>query len=187
MNLLSVTRDIGSTKYAMRVINGLLVLSLPFIFGSRSFAGDIVGNGLRSGKIIETRNKVIVEGATFVVNEKSNAPVIKLEKNDKRRIVLSNVRIISNNQTIADTTGNAGIVAIDNSKSKSKVTIRNLTVKARNSRISSVSMSDDVCAGLICVKQGKRDTATIGAISAGNTAISADQGERPDYRRSASR
>ena len=184
MNLLPRQRKDNTKKSTLREIGGLLLILVPLIVASRSFAGDVVGSGLRSGTVIETDDKVIVKGATFVVNRKNKSPVIKVDKSTKKKIVLSNVRIISDNQSITDTTGNAGIVAIDNSKSRSKVTMRNVTVKARNSRITSTSMKDEVCAGVICDIKGKRDTSTsVGVVSSGTTTVTAAQGERPDYRK----
>lgn len=152
---------------------------------SRALAADIEKSGLLSGKVTETKDKLIVEGATFVVNGKSDVPIIKIDKDEKREVILSNVRIISNNQTITDESGTGGIIAIDNSESKSKVSLRNVRLFARNGKVSSVSLAKDTCAGLICYKRGQHDTSrALSAVASGKTSISATQGERPDYRKS---
>ena len=166
----------------------LLFLSLQIAVCPQSQASDVEKNGLLSGKVLETKDKVIVKDAVFVVNDKATTPAVKIEKDDRKRVVLSNVTIISNNQTVSDETGNAGIIAIDNSKSRSRVSLRNVKVLARNANISSVSTAPDTCAGLICYKQGTHDSSkAVSAAAIGKSHITATQGERPDYRKTTSR
>lgn len=178
---------IDTKKSIVHLTMATAFLCLQFSVCSLSLAADVEKSGLLSGKVTETKDKLIVEGATFVVNGESDVPIIKIDKNEKRQVILSNVRIISNNQTINDETGTGGIIAIDNSESKSKVSLRNVKLLARNSKVSSVSLAKDTCAGLVCNKQGKHDSARgVTAAAIGKTSISAVQGERPDYRKTAS-
>lgn len=179
---------IDTKESIMQLTMATTFLCLQFSVCSLSLAADVEKSGLLSGKVTETKDKLIVHGATFVVDGKGDVPIIKIDKDEKREVILSNVRIISNNQTIEDETGTGGIVAIDNSDSKSKVSLRNVTLFARNSKVSSVSLTKDTCAGLVCNKQGKHDTARgVTATAIGKTSISAVQGERPDYRKTPSR
>jgi hypothetical protein len=165
-----------------------LFLLLQITVCPQSQASDVEKSGFLSGKVLETKDKVIVKDAVFVVNDKSTAPAIRIEKDDRKRVILSNVRIISNNQTVSDETGNAGIIAIDNSKSRSRVSLRNVKVLARNANISSVSTAQETCAGLICYTQGTHDsTKAVSAAAIGKSHITATQGERPDYRKTTSR
>ena len=154
---------------------------------SPAVAGDINRDALFSGKVTETGERLVVEGATFVVDG-GDKPVVKIDKETKKEVILRNVRIVSRNQTISDQSdknkGTAGIVAIDNSASHSKVSLSNVKLTARNANVSSVSQEADGCAALLCGKKGRYDSyRSVSAVASGKTGISATQGVRPDYRK----
>lgn len=176
---------------------------LAFLFAllapSRAMAGDVAQeslidqnsvmsrSGLIAGKVTETADSVIIDGATFVTSG-NDQPVIKVDADTKKKVILRNVKIISNNQVVSDLhdehKGTAGIIAIDNSQSKSKVVMRNVRMVARNANVSSISEESGNCAGLVCSKNGRHDkTQSISATAVGRTNISAMQGARPDYRK----
>lgn len=176
---------------------------LAFLFAlmtpSRAMAGDIAKEALTdqnsvmsqssfiSGKVAETENSVVIDGATFVTSG-NDQPIVKVDADTKKKVILRNVKIISNNQVVSDLhdehKGTAGIIAIDNSQSKSKVVVRNVRMVARNASVSSISEENGNCAGLVCSKSGHYDkTQSISATAVGRTNISAIQGARPDYRR----
>lgn len=178
----------------------LLAFLCALMAPSRAMAGDITGdaspanrqqvsnqNGMVSGKVTETANSVIIDGATFV-SSGNDQPVVKVDADTRKKVILRNVKIISNNQTVSDLNdthkGTAGIVSVDNSQSKSKVVMKNVRVVARNANISSISDGDDNCAGLVCNKGGRYDgVQDVSATALGRTSISAVQGTRPDYRK----
>lgn len=178
----------------------LLAFLCALMAPSRAMAGDIAGdassanrqqvlnqNGMVSGKVTETANSVIIDGATFV-SSGNDQPVVKVDADTRKKVILRNVKIISNNQTVSDLNdthkGAAGIVAVDNSLSKSKVVMRNVRVVARNANVSSVSEERDGCAGLVCSKGGRYDqTQSVSTAAVGRTNISSVQGARPDYRK----
>ena len=151
-----------------------------------SASQNVSQSALVSGKVTETADSIIVDGATFVASD--GKPVIKVDGDTKKRVILRNVKIISNNQAVSDVDdkvkGTAGVIAIDNRDSKSKVTLKNVKVVARNANVSSVSEEKDSCAGLVCNRTGDYDKyQSVSATSLGHTTISATQGSRPDYRK----
>lgn len=163
----------------------LIGLSILLGLASPLRAGDVNSILQFGGKVTESKDKLVIDGVTFVAVGKGDVPVIKLEKDEAKTVVLNNVKVFSNNATIDDLTGNGGIVAIDNSGSNSKVTVRNVHVLSRNGSVRSSSTANDTCAGLLCLKAGKRDTLRggVSAAAVGRTDISASQGTRPDYRK----
>ncbi|MEN9374123.1 MAG: hypothetical protein RIR79_1675 [Pseudomonadota bacterium] len=149
-----------------------------------SIAGEIQVNPNFTGRVIETDSKIIVEGGTIVANGGNDA-AIKLNKGSNKEVIISNVRVISNNQNVRNTTGHAGIVDIDNSTSTARVTVRNVNVSSRNAKITTEVQGKDACAGVVCIDSGSHDTArSVEVRAAGQTTISATSGAaRPDYRK----
>lgn len=127
-------------------------------FSGDGFAHDLAVSGMVSGRISENKDTIIINGATFILNGADN-PAVRFSGDVAKSVVISNAKIISNNLTLRDNSGIAGVVSIDNSHSRSKVTLRDVHVFARNSDISSVSSAKSVCAGIVCNKAGSHDSA----------------------------
>jgi hypothetical protein len=165
----------------------ILVALFSVLFFKISISGDYSVHGMVSGNIVETNDRLIIQGATFISNGDSES-VINIGKKLKKEIIISNVRILSNNHKIRDTTGKAGIVVIDNADSNAKVSLREIDIYSRNADISSVSTNKDVCASLICSSVGNYDSIrSISATATGQTNIYANQGQRSDIRKGANR
>ena len=161
----------------------LLFVFFQMFFISSVLAGDFYIDGVVGGRIEETKNSIVIKGANIVLNG-GDGGAIEIDKKIKKKVFITNTRIISNNQRISDSTGVAGVVAIDNSNSKSRVTLKNVKVIARNNTVVSASDAKDVCAGIVCNKAGVSDTSTsVTVFAVGTTNISATQGIRPDYRK----
>jgi len=162
----------------------LFITLLQMFFVKLNFAGDLDVNGMVSGSLIETENAIIINGATFVPTD-NNVPAISIRKNLPKRVIISKVRVLSNNQKVrGNSDAGAGVVVIDNSNSRSRVNVRDVKVTSRNANISNTSMAKDVCAGVVCSSLGKNDSyKSLSVHTFGNTKISATQGERPDYRK----
>jgi hypothetical protein len=144
--------------------------------------GDLSINGMVVGSVVETKNKVIIDGAVFSLNG-DDAPAIEIGKNLNKEVIISNVRILSQRQKIHNGTGQAGIMVIDNADSKSKLTMRDVKVNSRNVDIASTSTAKNVCAAIICGTLGHYDSSkSISVTTSGQTNITAIQGTRPDYR-----
>ncbi len=166
------------------VVKVIVILALQILMLQTSYAGDVETNGLITGTIVETGDKVIINGAVFVLNGTGNTPAIKLGGNANKDVIIRNSLILSNNQTIRDDTGRASVLMIDNSRSNSRVRMRNVKVVARNSDISSVSTANDVCAGVMCADSGAYDSmSSVYVGTMGATRVEAVQGGRPDYRK----
>lgn len=171
-------RNIMKSKLA-----GCLFLCFFALTSTMVSAGDLAVNGMVSGIIIEKPNVVIVEGATFVLTGNSG-PAIKIDGRIPKKVIISNVRVLSNNSRQNDHTGSAGLVVVENSRSSSSVMMRDVSILARNTTIQSQSTASDVCAGLICNNSGVFDSAKdVSATAMGTTNITATQGTRPDYRK----
>ncbi len=146
-------------------------------------ASDIDINPSFTGRVIETDSKIIVEGGTFIMNSDTSS-AIKLNKGSHKEVVISNVRVLSNNQNLQDSRGMAGVIVIDNSSSTTKVTVRNIGIAARNATVSSQSQGGSACAGVVCIDAGIHDNVgSVAVMATGQTNISATQGVRPDYRK----
>ena len=156
------------------------------IFATINFAvaGEIQVNPNFTGRVIETDRRIIIEGGTIIANGGSDA-AIKLNKGSRKEVIISNVRVISNNQNIRSTTGNVGVVDIDNSTSTARVNVRNINVLYRNAKITTETQSKNSCAGVVCINSGSHDAVRSVEVKAiGQTTISATSGAaRPDYRK----
>lgn len=161
----------------------LAFIFLQTCFMNLNFAGDLAVTGLVGGHVTETNDAIIIEGATFV-NNGNNAPAISVRSESGKNIIVSNVRVLSNNQKIHSNTSQSGVILIDNQNSKTKVLMRGVNVVSRNADISSQSTGKDVCAAVICSNAGSYDSySSLSVGASGNTNISAVQGVRPDYRK----
>lgn len=159
------------------------VLAAQFFLIGTCFAGDIAITGTVYGTIVETNDRVVISNATIISNG-TGEPTVKVGKHFQKELILSNVRLISNNQSVRDASGTAGIVAIEDGRSRGRVVMRNLAIHARNADISSVSSSSDVCAGIICNNTRNYDYShSVFVNTSGSTTISAQQGVRPDARK----
>jgi hypothetical protein len=160
-----------------------LCLSL-FLASFPGLAGEVDTSRMVSGKVVETKDKLIVKGAKFVVEGEQKSPVISLKGDSKKRVILDGVEIVTNNTSYQSSDGDAGIVVIDNEKGNSKVVVRNLQVRTRNTDVNAADAGDSVCAAAICYKKGHYDSMRSTAVTAsGQTNITAIQGQRPDYRK----
>ncbi|MBV5296756.1 MAG: hypothetical protein JZU64_01145 [Rhodoferax sp.] len=147
------------------------------------YASDIDINPSFTGRVIETDSKIIVEGGTIIMNADTSS-AIKLNKGSHKEVVISNVRVLSNNQNLQDSRGMAGVIVIDNSSSTARVTVRNIGIASRNATVSSQSQGGSACAGVVCIDAGIHDTVgSVAVMATGQTNISATQGARPDYRK----
>jgi hypothetical protein len=165
----------------------ILIVFLQVSVLAPCLAGDLALSGMVFGKVVETKDKLIVEGATFVSNG-NDLPVIYVGKNLKKEVIFSNVRIISNNQNIRDNTGTSGVFVVDNQDSKSKISLRNVHVFSRNANISSQNNANYVSAGVLNNNYGTLDSSTsVSVTTSGQTSIAAMQGTRPDFRKSVNR
>ena len=120
-------------------------------------------NGLKGGKIINSGNKIIVQGGTIVSKNGDKEPAIRIENPHNKQILIQNTRILSDGVTQDNKNGSAGIVVIENNKkqtgnSSSRVKIDNVRVEARNSTIRAQSSDgSSACAGVVCTGFGDDD------------------------------
>ncbi len=119
-------------------------------------------NGLQGGKIIQTKNRLIVQGGTIVTKPGEKEPAIHIENPGNKEILIQNTRIIADGAVQDNKDGSAGIVIIENGNrqgnTSARVKMDNVHVTARNSTIRAQSSGGSkVCAGVICTGMGDDD------------------------------
>ncbi|WP_107688867.1 hypothetical protein [Neisseria wadsworthii] len=110
---------------------------------------------LQGGKLIQSGNKVILQGGTIIGKAGDKEPLIQIENPLNKQIIIRDTRIITDGITQSTKGDNAGIVVIENGNKKgnSRVKMQNVRVTSRNSNIKATAVASNggkACAGVVC-------------------------------------
>ncbi|OSI10145.1 hypothetical protein [Neisseria canis] len=110
---------------------------------------------LQGGKLIQSGNKVILQGGTIVGKAGDKEPLIQIENPLNKQVIIRDTRIITDGITQSAKGDSAGIVVIENGNKKgnSKVKMQNVRVTSRNSNIQATAIASNggkACAGVVC-------------------------------------
>ncbi|MDO4643695.1 MAG: hypothetical protein Q4A74_07630 [Cardiobacteriaceae bacterium] len=112
-------------------------------------------NGLQGGRVINSGNKLIIQGGTIVAEQNQTNPMIQIENPQNKEIIIENTQVIANKVRQSNKNGSAGIIVVENGKkqgnTKSHIQMQNVHVKAVNSTVTAKATGGEkVCAGIVC-------------------------------------